>query len=123
MQATRNGATAHQRSAAAPAESRTAKIAQSGIRTAEDLGNFASALISDAILGGVGIKEGNLAARGGSLLIRTTELQLKHGGESDIVMATQVNQPAESQHDPIAERERELLAELAQLAEAKRLRN
>lgn len=73
------------------------------------------------MLGGIGIKEGNLAARGGSLLIRVTEMRLKHGSDNEIVMAPDVRK--EEANDPIAERRRQLQAELAELDEAEKLRN
>lgn len=70
------------------------------------------------MLGGIGIKEGNLAARGGSLLIRVTEMRLKHGSDNEIVMAPDVRK---GENDPIAEEEAEIAAQEAELARRKKL--
>lgn len=123
MSQSRNGAA--QGSAAGATESRAAKIAQRGIRTANDLAGFASGMIHDALSGAVGNKEGNLACRAGGLLIRTTELRFRHGQDREIQLVeetTEINDPVAEELAALDAQQAELNARRAQLQEASQLR-
>lgn len=104
----------------APTESRAATLASGGVRTPRQMASVFAALIGDALNGRIPHKDGHLACRAGTQTLRAAEFGNNHGHNTIIADAEVAPQP---ENDPIAEREKELLAELAQIREARKLRN
>lgn len=70
-------------------------------------------------MGSIGIREGNLAARGGNLLIRVSEFEMRHPDGQKAVLS-HGTRPEEA--DPLDGEERELRARLEAIERTRRER-
>lgn len=118
----RNGAA----TAAPPAHSRSAQVARRGIRTTRDAANLVSCALTDLFDEGISTKVAATTFGGVRTLIAVNKHQRKHSADGAPVELADdfdkaVQDPPEC--DPIEGRRRELLAELAQLEEARKFRN
>lgn len=71
----------------------------------------------DAVMGDVGIKEGNLAARSGLATIRVVECELRNPGGIESVLGGKAG------NDPLAEEEARLAAQLEEVRRCRERRS
>jgi hypothetical protein len=115
-----NGATCP----ASPPHSRSAQVARKGIRTTRDAANLVSASLTDLFTEGISVKVAATTYGGVRTLIAVNKHQRKHSANGEpVTLADALDGEEEPVCDPIAERRKELLAELAELDEAKKLRS
>lgn len=103
---------------------RSAQLAAGGITTVPEFVGVMAAIISDALDQSITPTMANAAANAGGKILTAVAMQLKHGvtvGGSKVLQLT-AKKSTRTSNDPIEERRRELVSELAMLEQAEELR-
>jgi hypothetical protein len=88
------------------------EVAQRGISDVSDVGVLAGAIMTDALLGNVGFREGTLAVRGGNLVLRSCDHMARNGNTALVPAGKAVRE-----QDTLAREEEELTARLEAVRE------
>jgi hypothetical protein len=100
--------------AGGPRKSKALEVASGGIRTVQDITNFAIGHSLDALHGAHGSKELNTSLRGVNTGLRSIEIGQRVGAQKEVC---NIADDGESSDDALRQREAELTAELERLRE------